>query len=129
MKKVYLITPMKGKTQEEIKAYRKKQAAVVEAILGEDVEIIDSYIEHKPPVDCNEAIWFLSKSIGMMSNADIVAYPTYNAIEGFHGCEIEKHVACAYDIPMIEIPVLPEDIDHIERRNKVNEISVPKMHY
>lgn len=124
MKKVYLITPMKGKTHEEIKAYRKKQAAVVEAILGEEVEIIDSYIEHKPPVDCNEAIWFLSKSIGMMSNADIAAYPTYAAIDGFRGCEIEKSVAFSYGIKTIEIPVLPEDIDYIERRNKT---AFPKM--
>lgn len=114
MKKIYLVTPMRGRTAEEIKAYRKKQKAVVEVVLGEEVEVIDSYIEGKPPVDNNEAIWYLGESIKKMSYADMVAFPCWKVCDAFKGCRIEKVISEKYGIPKIEICELPEDREFID---------------
>lgn len=43
MKKLFISQPMNGKTDEEIKAERAKAVEEAEKMLGEKVEVIDSF--------------------------------------------------------------------------------------
>jgi hypothetical protein len=97
MKKLFISQPMKGKTNEEIKAEREKAIVSVKGALGEDVEVIDSFFEDAP-YDANP-LWFLGKSLQLLSTADI-AYFT-KGWEDARGCKIEHQCAVEYSISSI----------------------------
>ena len=59
MKKLFVSVPMKGRTEEKIKASIQKMKKIAEIYEGEELELIDSYIEDNPTKDNNHAIWFL----------------------------------------------------------------------
>ena len=98
MKKIFISQPMRGKTDDTIKAEREK--AIIDAMdkLDEDdVEVIDSFFE-KAPVDASP-LWFLSKSIMLLSKADAAYF-----VDGWkdaRGCRIENACAHEYGIPII----------------------------
>ena len=48
MKKLFVSVPMKGRTEEEIKASIQKMKKIAEIYEGEELELIDSYIEDNP---------------------------------------------------------------------------------
>lgn len=60
MKKLFISQPMRGKTDEEILAERKKAIESAERNLGEPVEVIDSFFQNAP-ADARP-LWFLGKS-------------------------------------------------------------------
>lgn len=96
MKKLFVSVPMKGRTEEEIKKSIDKMKKIAEIYEGEELQLIDSYVEHKPPHDSKEAIWYLSKSIEKLAQADL-----FIGIQGdwlWSGCEIERNVAQRYGI-------------------------------
>ena len=96
MKKVFISQPMKGLSNEEIKAERK---AIKQAIIKEygDVEFIDSYFENAPANA--RPLWFLGKSFELLSTADM-AFFAYGWEEA-RGCVME-HTAClSYGIEII----------------------------
>lgn len=57
MKKLFISQPMRGKTDEEILAERKKAIESAERNLGEPVEVIDSFFQNAP-ADARP-LWFL----------------------------------------------------------------------
>ena len=71
MKKVFISQPMKGRTDEFIKAERKYIAALLTEKFGE-IEVLDTFFENAP----HEAkpLWFLAKSLEYLSNADIAVF-------------------------------------------------------
>ena len=102
MKKLFVSVPMKGRTEEEIKASIQKMKQIAEIYEGEELELIDSYIEDNPPKGNNEAIFYLGESIKKLAQADV-----FIGICQFHdwnGCEIERSVALRYGIKTYEIP-------------------------
>lgn len=48
MKKLFISQPIRGKTDEEILAERKKAIESAERNLGEPVEVIDSFFQNAP---------------------------------------------------------------------------------
>lgn len=60
MKKLFVSVPMKGRTEEEIKASIQKMKKIAEIYEGEELELIDSYIEDNPPKDSKEAVWYMT---------------------------------------------------------------------
>lgn len=98
MKKLFISQPMRGKTDEEILKERKEAIEAAERILGEKVEVIDSFFE-KAPVDA-KPLWFLGKSIELLSDADIVFFA--KGWEEARGCKIEHECAVEYGIIVIE---------------------------
>lgn len=98
MKKLFISQPMRGKTDEEILKERKEAIEAAERILGEEVEVIDSFFE-KAPVDA-KPLWFLGKSIELLSDADIVFFA--KGWEEARGCKIEHECAVEYGIIVIE---------------------------
>ena len=71
MKKLFVSVPMKGRTEEEIKESIQKMKKIAEIYEGEELELIDSYIEDNPPKDSKEAILFLGKSLEKLAQADV----------------------------------------------------------
>ena len=72
--KYFISQPMNGKTDEEIKAKRKEvETAILEQEPG--AEILDSFFEGAP--HDAKPLWFLGKSLEILSNADIAYFCEY----------------------------------------------------
>lgn len=98
MKKLFISQPMRGKTDEEIIAVREKAIKSAEELIGEPVEVIDSFFQ-SAPVDA-KPLWFLGKSLELLSTADVAYFA-----EGWNearGCRIEHECAKEYNVDRIE---------------------------
>lgn len=98
MKKLFISQPMKDKTDSQIKEERTQAIKEAEALLGESVEIIDSFFENAPAEA--KPLWFLGKSLELLANADIAYFA--KGWENARGCKIEHDSAIAYGIKCIE---------------------------
>lgn len=98
--KLFISQPMKGKTDEEILAVRKKAIESAKKYLdaNEEVEVIDSFFQ-SAPVDA-KPLWFLGKSLELLSTADVAYFA--KGWEGARGCRIENTCAIEYGIEVIE---------------------------
>lgn len=109
MKKLFISCPMKGRTEENIRSSMERLHKIAEAYFDQELEVIPTYIEHKPPVNNNQSIWYLGESIKMMAEADyfIGVDSTYQV---FPGCEIEHDVARYYNVPntLVGIEMMPD---------------------
>lgn len=102
MKKLFVSVPTKGRTAEEIKASIQKMKKIAETYEGEELELIDSYVEDNPPKNNNQAIWYLGKSLEKLSEADIFIgiEDDYN----WSDCYIERQAVHRYDIKAYHVP-------------------------
>ena len=98
MKKLFISQPMKGKSDEDILAEREKAIHEAEELLGEPVEVIDSFFQ-SAPVGA-KPLWFLGKSLELLSGADVAYFA--NGWQGARGCKIEHTCAVEYGIASIE---------------------------
>ena len=100
MKKLFISQPMRGLTDEEILKAREEFKNKAEKTIGEPLELINSFFEDYPE-EINKYIplWYLGKSIQLLSQADIVYFGSdwRNA----RGCKIEYEIANAYGIKTI----------------------------
>lgn len=96
MKKLFVSVPMKGRTEEEIKASIQKMKKIAEIYEGEELELIDSYIEDNPPKDSKEAVWYLGESLKKLAQADI--FVGINEAYDWNDCYIERDTAQRYGI-------------------------------
>lgn len=97
MKRLFISQPMKGKTNDEIVAERNAAVEAATRVLGEPVELIDSFFKDAP--HDAKPLWFLAKSLELLSTADIVYFAT--GWEKYRGCKIEHTCAVDYNIPVI----------------------------
>ena len=97
MKKLFISQPMKGKTDEEILAVREKAIKAAEKLIGEPVEVIDSFFR-SAPVGA-KPLWFLGKSLELLSDADIAYFA--KDWQKARGCKIEHDAAVAYGLDII----------------------------
>lgn len=97
MKKLFISQPMRGKTNDEILAERCNAIQSAKDALGEDVEVIDSFFKDAPAEA--HPLWFLGKSLELLSTADIAYFaPGWSEARG---CKIEHDCAVAYGIHTI----------------------------
>ena len=66
--KIMISQPMRGKTNEQI---RKEREEIVSRLEKDNFEVIDTILSENAPKGCNEAIYYLAKSIEFLSKADI----------------------------------------------------------
>lgn len=95
MKKIMIIQPMRGKTNELIKEERK---VLVQEFEDNGYEVLDTVFDEAPK-NVDEAIWFLSKSIECLAQADIIFF--MKGWEKARGCKIEHQIAVEYDKEII----------------------------
>lgn len=89
--KIFISQPMKGLSEKEIKFNREKAIKNIKSLYGDDAEIIDSYIDGE-----GTPLWYLGKSIELLSTADIAYF-----LKGWNkarGCRIEYMCASDYGI-------------------------------
>lgn len=119
MKKLFVSVPMKGRTEEEIKASIQKMKKIAEVYEGEELELIDSYIEDNPPQNKNQAVWYLGESIKKLSQADV--FIGISESYEWHGCEIERETAVDYGIKAYAVPARYVIQNYDALLNKVNQ--------
>ena len=102
MKRLFVSVPMKGRTEAEIKASIQKMKKIAEIYEGEELELIDSYIEEEEPENCNRGIWYLAKSIERLARSDV--FIGINETYDWRGCEVEDRTAFMYGIKRYTIP-------------------------
>lgn len=95
MKKIMISQPMRGKTNELIKEERK---VLVQELENNGYEVLDTVFDEAPK-NVDEAIWFLSKSIEYLAQADIIFF--MKGWEKAKGCKIEHQIAVEYDKEII----------------------------
>lgn len=114
MKKLFISVPMKGRTDEAIKASREDMHKLAEIMFGEELEVLNTTISNKAP-ECNkQAVWYLGNSIAILSQADYFIGVDYSDV--FTGCNIERDVARNYGIPTVTVC-----------RNQLNSLSDAAM--
>ena len=101
MKKLFVSVPMRGRTEEEIRASIAKMKTIAEAYEGEKLELIDTYMTEEPSMDCNKSLWYLSKSLEKLATADI--FIGIEDIFHWRGCKIEADAAKLYDIKSYKV--------------------------
>lgn len=89
--KVMISQPMRGKTEEQIKAEREK---IVKRLRERGYEVVDTIFTEEPPKDCDTAIYYLAKSIEVIGKIDGVVF--MKGWEKARGCKIEHNVAVEY---------------------------------
>ena len=101
MKKLFISQPMRGLTDEEILKVREEIRIRAEYVIGEPVELIDSFIKDYPgEINKSIPVWYLGKSIEFLSQADIAYFG--GDWRNARGCTIEYDVANAYGIKVIK---------------------------
>ena len=98
MKKLFISQPMKGKSDEQILAEREQAIKVAQDIVGEPVEVIDSFFQ-SAPADARP-LWFLGKSLELLSTAEVAYFA--EGWQDARGCRIEHECAVEYGIERIE---------------------------
>ena len=91
MKKVMISQPMKGKTFEQIK---QERLDIIDKLEDSGYQIVNNIICAKAPDNVDEALFFLSLSIRIMSKVDCLCFMT--GWEQARGCMIEHEVAYLY---------------------------------
>ncbi|MCD7810269.1 MAG: DUF4406 domain-containing protein [Ruminococcus sp.] len=99
MKKIFISQPMAGKTSEEILKARTKAAYMASKKLNDNVAVIDSYFKEYNSMDGYISLKYLSKSLELMAEADVVYF--VKGWENSRGCKIEHQCAVSYGIDMI----------------------------
>lgn len=98
MKKLFISQPMKDKTDAEILAVREQAIQSAKNLLGEDVEVIDSFFQDAP--HDAKPLLFLAKFLELLATADVVYFA--KDWEKYRGCRIENTCAVEYGITVIE---------------------------
>lgn len=97
MKKLFISQPMRNKTDEQIIMERKEAVRLATKILGEKVEVLDTFFtdfkeDAKP-------LHYLAMSIQFLAEADVVYFA--DGWNKARGCLIEHQCAIAYDVKCI----------------------------
>ncbi|MBQ1238741.1 MAG: hypothetical protein IIX71_01990 [Ruminococcus sp.] len=98
MKKLFISQPMRDKTNEQIKQEREKAVKIAQELVGEEIEVIDSFFENAP--HDAKPLWFLGKSLELLSTADVAFF--VKGWEEYRGCRIEQLAASQCGIPVLQ---------------------------
>lgn len=89
---------MRDKTDEEIKTERAEIVKRVTERFGE-VEVIDSFFTEDAPKEVNSGLWWLGKSLELLSTANCVYFA--EGWQNYRGCKIEHECAVQYGIDIV----------------------------
>lgn len=97
--KIFISLPMNGLTDEEIHIEMNRIASKFK----EKYDIIDTFIQEESPHDSsnNSGVWYLGRSIQLLSSADIVVF--HKNWTSARGCMVEHRICELYNIPYIEM--------------------------
>ena len=95
MKTVFISLPMRGRSEDQIKADMAQAAKVIMQRFG-PFQLLDTFFrgrEGTSPIEC------LGESIKYLSQADVAVF--LSGWEGARGCRVEHTVCVEYQIPIL----------------------------
>lgn len=98
--KVFLSQPMRDKTDEQIINERQHAINTIKKKYGNDIVVLDSFIKEDAPTGAKVPVWFLGKSLEVLSQANLAYF--IGDWKKYRGCKIENIVAHEYGIDTIE---------------------------
>lgn len=98
-KKVFISQSMNGKSDEEIKVERAKAIDYIRTKFGDNIEILNSFIDENNPPSTNAGLWYLGKSLIILAEADVAYF--ISGWEDARGCMLEHECAVKYGIGCI----------------------------
>lgn len=102
---VFISQPMRDLSEEEIWTERLRIMGDIEFEFEIDkceIEFLESYLKEFPHCEVKESsVWYLGKSITLMSEADIVVFA--GDWKNARGCLIERKIAEEYGLTIMEI--------------------------
>ena len=103
MKKLFVSLPMRGYSDEVIKAEMMQAKGFIEATFNETFELIDTLTQESEPKDIKNNCWYLGRSIQLLAKADLVVFhPSWKSAPG---CIVERIICNMYDIPIMDLLV------------------------
>ena len=89
---------------------------IAEIVFAQELEVLPTYTEHKPPENAKASIWYLGHSIQVMADADYFIGIEYDSF--YKGCNIERNIAGEYGIKSVLINhhQLMPDASEVERK-------------
>lgn len=120
MKKLFISVPMKGRTEENIRKSMEKMHKIAEAVWEQELEVIPSFVEDKPPQNNRVSLWYLGKSIQLLADADYFIGIEYTNL--FRGCDVERDAAMHYGVPCFFVPLKDAALDAYEREAKTYSV-------
>ena len=98
-KKLFISQPMGGLLDEQIKQVRMDAINKAKALLGEDVEPLETFFDSFGP-DA-KPLDYLARSLEYLARADVAVFvPGW---QNARGCRIEHQCAVDYGIPVMEV--------------------------
>jgi hypothetical protein len=100
---------MNGKSDEEIKVERAKAIDYIKTKFDDNIQILNSFIEENAPYGTNTGLWYLGKSLIILSEADVAYF--ISGWEEARGCMLEHECAIKYGIGCIieESPIISDE--------------------
>lgn len=89
--KIMLSQPMGNRNPQYI---RRERQELVEELQEQGHYVVDTIFTEEAPRDCDEAMYFLAKSIEVMSKVDAVTF--MRGWQDARGCRIEHQIALDY---------------------------------
>lgn len=130
MKKLFISCPMRNRSEEDIKRSMEHMHKCAEAIFGEELEVIPSYLGHEFDKNVkNHSVYYLGRSISKLSEADCFIGVLGNTI--WTGCDIESQVASAYHIPStyVDINFILTSEEKERRKNRIGMVTDKSVQY
>lgn len=90
--KIMISQPMAHRSPERI---RREREDLVKELQEQGHYVVDTIFEYEAPKECDEAIYYLAKSIEAMSKVDAVIF--MKGWQDARGCRIEHQVAKDYE--------------------------------
>ena len=97
MVKLFISQPMRGLTDTQILQERESAIQAAMSILGDDVEVVDSFFAD---VGVDKPLAYLGESLKLMAGADFVYFAP--GWRNTRGCLIERMCCAVYGISAIE---------------------------
>ena len=94
--KIMISQPMRGKTNEQIK---KERENIVNKLMSLGYEVFDTVFDFPDLKATHELVYYLAKSIEVMSVADAMLF--MDGWENARGCKIEHEIAKEYGIKIL----------------------------
>lgn len=98
MKRLFISQPMRDKPDGQILTEREVAIKEARNLIGEDVEVIDSFF--KEAQHDVKPLWYLAKSLELLATADVAYFCT--GWDLYRGCKVEHLCAVEYGIGRIE---------------------------
>ena len=103
-RKVFISMPMRGRNSNAIKDSIDTLKMTYITDTDNSCEFINTIVTDEPPQTVDQRIWYLGKSIQILSQADTLMVPQQR--DQYPGCQVEYTVAKYYGLQVIEYDIL-----------------------